>query len=132
MSAKDVTVELVQSKLTGVCGSANSWDRDCVPSRSRADSLRKRCSAEFVMYIPLVDQLGRIWALGPVRRDYRQVAETSRFLTTMPCPFGRLGRWYPLRNSKLPFWPYRSVSQKCQKRPYDVSPHEMDSRRAVR
>jgi hypothetical protein len=27
----------------------------------------------------MVDQPGRIWALGTVGRDYRQVAETSRF-----------------------------------------------------
>jgi len=40
------------------------WGRDCVLSRSRTSSLRKRDGAEFVMYIPaMVDQPGPNWAL---------------------------------------------------------------------
>ncbi len=37
---------------------ANSWGRDCVLSRSRSSWLRKRDSAELVMYIPMVGAAG--------------------------------------------------------------------------
>jgi len=39
-------------------GGANSRDRDCVLSRSRSSSLRKRDSDELAIYVPMVGAAG--------------------------------------------------------------------------
>jgi hypothetical protein len=75
------TVKFVRWQCIRNARGANSSGRDCVVSRNRSSSLRKRNSAEFVMYIPMVGQPGRIWALAAGHRDSGQAPEKTSFLT---------------------------------------------------